>query len=259
MSQVPAPRHGNNKVNERILRFGQPSLGLHFHVLFVLPGMSELEGCPRLRTGGARHFWKNKNLCDCRSCNLSNSGVLATRTHNFFTCRISTHGRCHGLLCLNEFRGVVLTSVMLSRQFVERACYSYHRKTRSHHGSKHLFIQGHESGNLSMQTCCGVIWWLSLVVFCAAHEYRPSFLFFTLSQKQSSLPVACTRQLGCLPATLDRYTNTHDSLEQCLYSGLWRSGMIPLCRAGRVSTGLSSPSSPDSLFCPPASSTPAPN
>ena len=144
-------------------------------------------------------------------------------------------------------------------RLVWRKCYSYNRKTRSVHCSKQLFIQGHESGNLSMQTCCGVIWWLSLVVFCAAHEYRPSFLFFTLSQKQSSLPVACTRQLGCLPATLDRYTNTHDSLEQCLYSGLWRSGMIPLCRVGRVSTGLSSPSSPDSLFCPPASSTPAPN
>ena len=49
MSQVPAPRHDNSKVNECILRFGQPSLGLHFHVLFVLPGMSELEGRPRLR------------------------------------------------------------------------------------------------------------------------------------------------------------------------------------------------------------------
>ena len=65
-------------------------------------------------------------------------------------------------------------------RLVWRKCYSYNRKTRSVHCSKQLFIQGHESGNLSMQTCCGVIWWLSLVVFCAAHEYRPSFLFFSL-------------------------------------------------------------------------------
>ena len=36
--------------------------------------------------------------------------------YNFFTCRISLHGHCHDLPCLNKFISVVLSCFTLSRQ-----------------------------------------------------------------------------------------------------------------------------------------------
>ena len=66
--------------------------------------------CPsagkRLRAGLAKSW---------RSCRRYFANRLRA-IHNFFTCRISTHGRCHDLPRLNEFSGVVLSCFTLSRQ-----------------------------------------------------------------------------------------------------------------------------------------------
>ena len=50
---------------------------------------------------------------------------------SFFTCRISMHGRCHDLPCLNEFSGVVPGCFTLSRRLVKRKKTQLNGKTRS--------------------------------------------------------------------------------------------------------------------------------
>ena len=42
--------------------------------------------------------------------------ALHATYHTFFTCRISSHGRCHDLPCLNEFSEVVPSCFARSRQ-----------------------------------------------------------------------------------------------------------------------------------------------
>ena len=67
--------------------------------------------------------------------------------HNFFTCRISKHGRCHDLPGLNEFSGVVPSCFTLSSpDQLNGSVTQLNRKTRSDHGSRQLNFQGHGSG-----------------------------------------------------------------------------------------------------------------
>ena len=66
--------------------------------------------------------------------------------HNLFTCRITISGPCPDLPCLIEFSDVVLRLFQtLSPDQFNGSVTQLNRKTRSGHGLRQLFIQGHGS------------------------------------------------------------------------------------------------------------------
>ena len=88
--------------------------------------------------------------------------------HNFFTCHVSMHWRCHALhlliksvagLCGTESFHAFSVGRLLLRKYLP-----YNRKSHSYHCSRQLFyIQGHGSENLSIEggNLCLDLSWLS--------------------------------------------------------------------------------------------------